>query len=613
MPICRKFTKSTEAEYFCRLPLKAAMTLNTEVGLEQVDYLENIRAVDETATLFTSYTAFQDDICVYTNNLETVFENKNHCKQVLTMIRDTLDIPDNFDPAISNRLFVGNDMSNNVSESRQEVYGKMSAHLKNFITEADNLMSQIDEVLKNLESLYALVGDSFFKDKIELIENCFGTKINSFRGAMNKDPRKLHYCFEKLRSKRSTLLSYVFGNGEQVDSLTNRVVDMAETLNTNIENIQKNEHLLMKKEYELQQQSLSTSRKIEILKSNFNALNFQYKKMFHVSSAENANTYKFEQKTMDIEKLLIYFNEQLRMVTDVIVSTKTVECYNIQSSICLNPAASWLQRNNGDLMMHIQTLSTAPKPTVYVSCQADWTSLSVSSLHNTHMTVRDDMLIGDGLKIKQKDLATKSIVNTKKKPIENYLVHDNIFITVKDKILGFSCLKEELLFVENLDKVKCTSEILWTKNDTADIFSSRGIISRATIINLYQKSKARLVIAKNDELDNEFLTLRDQNTSSLGSMLENLNKLPVDAKVGISLGVSGFLIILFLVAIICVRLCWSPKICCKPLETTRVHHNHQPEPDLGNLETPRADEAESLTKRATEMVLSQLNRTNMAK
>ena len=171
MPICRKFTKSTEAEYFCRLPLKAAMTLNTEVGLEQVDYLENIRAVDETATLFTSYIAFQDDICVYTNNLETVFENKNHCKQVLTMIRDTLDIPDNFDPAISNRLFVGNDMSNNVSEPRQEVYGKMSAHLKNFIIEADNLISQIDEVLKNLESLYALVGDSFFKDKIELIEN----------------------------------------------------------------------------------------------------------------------------------------------------------------------------------------------------------------------------------------------------------------------------------------------------------------------------------------------------------------------------------------------------------------------------------------------------------
>ena len=181
MPICRKFTKSAEAEYFCRLPLKDAMTLNTEVGLDQVDYLENIRAVDETAILFTSYTTFQDEICVYTNKLETVFEDKNHCKQVLTMIRDTLDIPNNFDSEVSNRLFVGNDMANNVSEPRQEVYGKMSAHLKNFIIESNNLISQIDEVLKNLESLYTLVGDSFFDDKMELLETCFGTKIKSFQ------------------------------------------------------------------------------------------------------------------------------------------------------------------------------------------------------------------------------------------------------------------------------------------------------------------------------------------------------------------------------------------------------------------------------------------------
>ena len=64
MPICRKFTKSTEAEYFCRLPLKAAMTLGTEVGLDQVDYLENIKTVDESAILFTSYIE-QDKNCVY--------------------------------------------------------------------------------------------------------------------------------------------------------------------------------------------------------------------------------------------------------------------------------------------------------------------------------------------------------------------------------------------------------------------------------------------------------------------------------------------------------------------------------------------------------------------
>ena len=141
------------------------------------------------------------------------------------------------------------------------------------------------------------------------------------------------------------------------------------------------------------------------------------------------------------------------------------------------------------------------------------------------------------------------------KSIADYFIHDNIFITVKDKLLGFSCLKDELLFVGS-GKVKCTSEIFWTKNDTDDIFSARGIISRATISNLYQKSKAKLVISKDNELNNEFLTLEHQNETSLGNMLETLNKLPVDAKVGISLGVSGHLVLLlFLGAIICVCLC----------------------------------------------------------
>ena len=108
------------------------------------------------------------------------------------------------------------------------------------------------------------------------------------------------------------------------------------------------------------------------------------------------------------------------------------------------------------------------------------------------------------------------------KSIADYFIHDNIFITVKDKLLGFSCLKDELLFVGSA-KVKCTSEIFWTKNDTDDIFSARGIISRATISNLYQKSKAKLVISNENELNNDFLTLEHQNETSLGNMLETLN------------------------------------------------------------------------------------------
>lgn len=85
---------------------------------------------------------------------------------------------------------------------------------------------------------------------------------------------------------------------------------------------------------------------------------------------------------------------------------------------------------NGDLLIHMQTLVTSPQPTVYISCQPDWESLSVSSLHNTHMSLNGEMLVGDGVKIKKKDLEIESIVNTEMKSVEDFLVHDNIFITV---------------------------------------------------------------------------------------------------------------------------------------------------------------------------------------
>ena len=76
-----------ESEHFCRLPLGAAISLGTEIGLDQVDYLENIKSVDESAILFTSYIE-QDKNCVYRNKQETIFENGNHCTRVLAMIRE---------------------------------------------------------------------------------------------------------------------------------------------------------------------------------------------------------------------------------------------------------------------------------------------------------------------------------------------------------------------------------------------------------------------------------------------------------------------------------------------------------------------------------------------
>ena len=140
---------------------------------------------------------------------------------------------------------------------------------------------------------------------------------------------------------------------------------------------------------------------------------------------------------------------------------------------------------------------------------------------------------------------------------------------------------------------------MWT-NSSNDIFSARGTISRSTISSFYQQSKLNLDLAEDDQFG-DFLTLEETNTTSITSMLNNLSKLPTTHKVGMSLGVSGVIVILFVLAIVCTRLFWSNRICCQPHPGI-----NNPEPDIVGQQGMSEDQRESLTRRATEMVLSQL-------
>ena len=102
------------------------------------------------------------------------------------------------------------------------------------------------------------------------------------------------------------------------------------------------------------------------------------------------------------------------------------------------------------------------------------------------------------------------------------------------------------------------------------------------------------------------LVLEATNSSSFEVMLEALNTLPTGHKVGMSLGVSGVIVLLFIVVIVCTRLFWNPKICCGPHPNTA--DDEQPDV-IGQPSQPVLTEERkaSLTRRATQMVLSQLN------
>ena len=183
--------------------------------------------------------------------------------------------------------------------------------------------------------------------------------------------------------------------------------------------------------------------------------------------------------------------------------------------------------------------------------------------------------------------------------LSTFLIQDNIFVTTNNGQLGITCLNKELLFIKN-HKFACNKEIIWT-DISEDIFSAKGTISRSAISKFYQESKLNLQLQEESEFDN-FLMLEATNSSSFETMLEALNTLPTTQKVGMSLGVSGVIILIFVFVIICTRIFWNPKYCCGP------HPNTANEPDVVGQPVITDETKDSLTRRATQMVLSQLGR-----
>ena len=285
-------------------------------------------------------------------------------------------------------------------------------------------------------------------EKWTQIEECFGQQFSDFSSAIRIDPRRVNFClgkFVKSRPKRSSFLSYLFLNGEEIDTLNNAVVDLADAMNSNIASISKNEEYLFEKEKELAMRALSTSKKLDLIKGNFNALTFEMKNKFFVEENSVNNIYKFDQKSLNLEKMNRKFMENSRLIFDIVISKEELACYNENDIFCINPKASWIQIAGGNLVIHVHKLDPAPHPTSYVSCIPDWNEKKVSRLHNTHMSLdSENFLVGGEYKIKVQDLQKTEVVNRDLMDLSTFLIQDNNFVTTNNGQLGITCLDKEL-------------------------------------------------------------------------------------------------------------------------------------------------------------------------
>ena len=344
------------------MPLNTAISLGASLPIDSLDFAENIKSLDKNMILVSSYLQHGDS-CLYHSKKEVIFDT--HCDTILSFIQSNLGgIPNNFNATLGSRLFISNEMFA-ANDHPNEVYGQLSIEVKNFVIENYNLIHQFDDVLLSIKGLYKMLGSYFLTETWNQLEDCFGQQISDFSSTIQIDPRRVNFCLNEItksRPKRSSILSYLFANGEEVDALQNVVVELADVMNNNIESISRNEAYLFEKEKELVLRSLSTTKKMELLKSNFNSLTFEMRNRFFIEENSVNNIYKFDQKSLNLEKMSRKLSENSRLIFDIVISKKELICYNENEIFCINPKASWIQLagTGGDLVIHAHELDPAP-------------------------------------------------------------------------------------------------------------------------------------------------------------------------------------------------------------------------------------------------------------
>ena len=229
------------------MPLQTALGLGASLPIDSLDFAENIKSVDKTMVLFSSYLQ-KGDFCLYESKREVTFDT--HCATILNFIQENLGgISNNFNASLGSKLFVSDEMFA-ADDYSGEVYGQLSTEVKNLVIENFNLIHQFDDFLLSIKGIYSMLGSNFLTEKWNQIENCSGQQISDFSSAIQIDPRRVNFCLGKIaknRPKRSSFLSYLFLNGEEIDTLNNVAVDLADAMNSNIASIVKMKNTFLKR------------------------------------------------------------------------------------------------------------------------------------------------------------------------------------------------------------------------------------------------------------------------------------------------------------------------------------------------------------------------------
>ena len=253
-PVCSGFEIESEKINMCLTTLEICLQTDSLVSTADLDVLPSILKMDSNAILVTDFVQNEGN-CIYQILKQPVFETPPTCTEVLKIFEKDLGMTNKFHLNGTSRLAGSQEgliSMNDRDNLKTEVYCAQSSPLTGLLLQHHQHVQYLQKLFLKLTTLLSLFGGNYITNRINDIKSCI--KQPEIWEAVFQNGRELNLCMKKIigsKRKRSTIMEYMLGSGQAVDSLSNQVREMASTINTNLKMTHENELILAAKENSL--------------------------------------------------------------------------------------------------------------------------------------------------------------------------------------------------------------------------------------------------------------------------------------------------------------------------------------------------------------------------
>ena len=538
--------------------LGECLALGGQLDLSDIDRLPSNMSETAVTGAFVKH-----NFCYVTNKGKPSFEDKAICEAALTRIGKMVDMNTSIDYASENMKRIVVKENKIMSLDENEITGPVLCKSSTAMRSVEHLLMLIKTGLipiwNKLVSLFNIFRSNYIKNMIKEVEECGNSKINFT--SMSKQHAECIAEMLKVRVKRSSLLSYLLGDGRQLDELSSTLISITKKINKNTNKFLTNEKSLV-----LNQQI--TSANIEKLSraakfSNLEKLALMHKltEELHSVQATSYNNAIVVSNLVELEHIEQILNKFFEIIPKIMLHENSTTCTSIGAITgCINNSESLVfLSNKGHLKLSLSMQALQSEETNLLSCIPNLTKMQISQLHGRHGIKDKSTIILDDYVIEIVDLKKEKVVNSEKRKITNdELINGNIFITKAGNNIGVSCVKPELLFQGNT-KINCTTSVTFVPRDLP-VISSTGIV--AEHINLKPKIYFGLDFVTSPA-DRTFLNDEENKTSTvpLNELVWNgITALEPPQLIGFTVGISTVLLVALLV-LCCFCYCCCNKVC----------------------------------------------------